>query len=640
VAEGAPGPDPHETLSPAGPRAGGGADAPPDGGGPGPDPHETLPPPGPRASEGAGDGGPSPEGGAGDEARAMAEDALSSRVFSALDRPTPARDDADAPPELHGQTTIARLLEGEKRELREALQTLQGCLSDFDVPPPEVVNRLDAARKLAHKGSIAAALQLVEEAIVLSRTISSVEGRHPRATRAGLEPVADIESTAQGVAETTFQTALGGDAFQEAVRSLVEKRLEAHLEGQAFRRSVAALLGRALDAHLRAEPFARAAAEAAAARPAGLLDRPETLARIEAVACERESVMLGSARFVERIADLVRERSAEIVADAGVDDRVEAAIEERLQGLLDSPRLAELIDGRTETWTEALTQDVDRRARRLLDEDAFADRVDERVRGLLRSPTFGARLEAALRSPSTGRTLDEHLQGSDALRELIDARARGVLTGEELDAKVDAVARQRCESLVTAAGFKRAVDDRIRQALDGAMASLQGDVEERAARRAGERLLESDALKARLKEGAEAAVDGFARKALEERLAERLPALIDDLLQDGQPLQERIAELVDRGFREGVDEEKVIKVVHKELANREALSAAKLTGDGFVDPATAVARSEALSKVIEEKIQAFKQAELAAQREKKSRKSKKPASRKTKKTTKKKSGGE
>ncbi|MCO5171253.1 MAG: hypothetical protein M9894_33545 [Planctomycetes bacterium] len=586
--------------------------------------------------------------------------------------------------------------------LRAELQRLD---RDEGMDTAPLDGRLIAAEHLLEQGEVGPAELLVEELAVLVNVMAEAGELTP-----GPDP---LEGKVAAIVAGAFQQLLQGDLFaaavgdkagrlvsqavdgaiagpglQEAVARLLERRLAGLPDEPAFQerlagspaaeRATRALLEPRLEALLRDEAFRRAAAEAVAARPRALLDRPELLARVEAVArrCDRD--LVGSSALRERVAEAARAAAARlapapaaeapavepapapapgpgVTAPDGGDERLRALVRQELARAFETPAAAAALDARAQAWAANLVQSapfqegLEARVRRLVDElvhgELFLTELDLRTREVLKTPEFRLRLETLLRgSPALAEVLDERLERSRPLERRLDERlaqalpaalaraaaeraeaerARGPRDEAELMARVDEVARRRTEALVEAAGFKAAVDARVRAASAELSERLGREVDQRVqagaadlAQAAADRALEAPALRARAEAVAARTVEPLLRElqAKVERLTDaqaalgrKVEALVQSALAEGGAVDARLRQLAEEAARRSVDEAWLRRVVQREIANREALATAKLSGgDGIDDPMTALLRSEAVRKIVGEHISAIR----------------------------------
>ncbi|MBX3269431.1 MAG: hypothetical protein KF729_04180, partial [Sandaracinaceae bacterium] len=212
---------------------------------------------------------------------------------------------------------------GRLRALLDRLAREEG----MDTVPLE--GRLAAAVHLLAEGEVGPAELLVEELAVLANVMAEageltpgpdpLEGKVAAIVAGAFQQLlqgdlfaAAVNDKAGRVVSQVLEGTISGPQFQEAVARLLERRLaglpdEADFQGRVASappvvRAMQVVIERRLDALLRDEAFARAAAEAVAGRPRLLLDRPELLARVEAVArrCDRD--LVGSSALRERVA--------------------------------------------------------------------------------------------------------------------------------------------------------------------------------------------------------------------------------------------------------------------------------------------------------------------------------------------------
>lgn len=483
-----------------------------------------------------------------------------------------------------------------------------------------------------------------------------------------------------------LEDTLAGPTFQSAVSRLLERRLDAHLEEEAFARAVRALLERRLESLLPGEPFQRAAAAGAAAFPDALLDRPELAARIDASIDRREKAFLVSGRLADKVRALVLERSRELTAELAdavaktlpdqlgeqllSDPRLaalaDARVDEKLKTFLEGPAAQAALEARGQAWLQQaatsplLAEAIEARVRARLDErldgELFLANLDARTVAVLQSPEARLHLEAFMRgSAALGETIDERLERSEAfqrrfgeqlvgrlsellprlVQDLVEqgvARHRlDILDDGAFVSRVDEVARKRAEALVEAAGFKAAIDARIRALAEDVAKRIASDVDQRiaaatgdVAQAAAEKVLDSPALKARIDASAARATEvdhqrmtqklgrlDEQRDALERKLESLVPVLVRTALAEGGPVEGRLKAIAEEAAKGAIDEAFVVRVIHKELTNREALRAAKLGGDAATnDPVTALLKSDAIRTMIAEEIEASRRKTL------------------------------
>ncbi|RMG08097.1 MAG: hypothetical protein D6731_22450 [Planctomycetota bacterium] len=265
--------------------------------------------------------------------------------------------------------------------------------------PHDLEGRLRAAEALAEQDELRAALLLVEEVLVLAKVLAEF-GPPASAPEARLDEAVE-RALERGSAAARLR------ALEERLEKTIAKRAHdaaAALE-RDFSRAVSALgerLARGLADLLRSEEFRAAAAEATAARPQALLERPELLARVEAVASREARALLESAAFREAaraeqepLLDALRRELAHRQDPA--PDAPPAALRGSLRELLPE-LLSELLpkalreapppEEATRPRPSGLAEDE---VRRLLAEE-FARRLDPAA--LARTPEFGRVLEA------------------------------------------------------------------------------------------------------------------------------------------------------------------------------------------------------------------------------------------------------
>jgi hypothetical protein len=531
----------------------------------------------------------------------------------------------------------------------EYLQVLQLCevqLAQFDDPPLEVEGRISAAMALADRDEIGSAMDLLREALVLIKTMVELRGQGRRhdlldlrieahlrrlmGDLVDLDQLGDqLSERARAISEQAVRASLGSDAFQEAVRAVLERRLSAHLRESAFARAVERLLALGLERHLGQDAFARAAASATARYPEELLGRPETISRIEAVAVERDRALVASSRLGDMVDTLVDRHAGELLSDPRLEERIELLSDRHLHAWLKTPEAKQVLGERPGRAPAGGQEEaIEASLARLLEGDAFLATVDERAREQLATPAFGAQLERQLReSPGVGRALEDRLRDSEPFADLLEQRSRKLLGRTEFTHRVDHMIRERCKALLESTGFQKAVDRRAEEVSAARLAELEQRVEDRLAAVAKEqRELEQ---RIDLQQRIDEQVTELVRKAVGREVrtltAKIVPTMLKSALTGDEEIQGELRRLTEDAVKRGVDEEKVVRLVQKEVANREALKHAEMAGDGLVDQATAIARSEAIGAVIEEHLEAFKQREVARGRKRTSGAQSKPA---------------
>jgi hypothetical protein len=547
-------------------------------------------------------------------------------------------------------------------------------------------NRLAAAESLLRQGQLGPAEFLVEEIGVLAAAMAKagalrpgkdpLEGKIAGIVTATFQQLiegdlfgAAVNDKAGRVVAQVLEDTVSGPTFKAAVSRLMEKRLEAQLEEAAFQQAVRAQLDLRLAAHLSSEGFREAASAAVVTRPRPLLDRPEVTARIDAIARGLDRDLLDSSALRERLDAAVRARTegladelaarvaqdltaataTRVLAELPLDDLVRAKVDDALPRAFDGPAASAAIDARAKAWAASLVssqpfqEGLDSRVRRLIDEmlhgDLFLTELDMRTRELMKTPEFRLRLETWLRGSSVvTEVLEERLDRSDALGRKLEAGIEAALAGKagvargalhdvlddgEFLAKVDEVARKRTETLVEAAGFRAAVDARVRaltaelseklaREVDQRMSAAAGDL----AQAAADKALEAPALRARAEAAAARALEPLARDltakvhALDDgqaALERRVEVLVKTALAEGSPAEARLRHMAEEAAKNAVDEGWLRRVIQREITNREALSAAKLSGgDGIEDPTTALLRSDTVKKIVAEHIAALR----------------------------------
>lgn len=548
------------------------------------------------------------------------------------DQTTDSGDGGDRPasPETHMERALAVPdPTPEAGELETALELVRAALASYgDDPPYELESRWVGARTLIERGATGAALQLLEEALVLSRVMADLEAqgkstdlldqkiegklsRRLAELEAGREPAEpavspeELERRANEAAMQAFASGLASGPFAGAVLQLIERRLEQQLAEPGFERVVLDLVERRLAAFTGEEPFAAAAAAAAAARPQGLLDRPETRARIEAVALGNDRALLGSANFAERVSGLLRERGGDLLQDGALRGLVEDLTGRRLEVWLDSPELRRRLAPEPPKGQPG--GDVSpRRLAELLATPELRAALEARLLELLRTAPGAHRLleDAALRA---GARLAEEAR-AQAVAES-EERLKDALHGPLLEDRLGELARRRAESALEGPNVQRALEARVRRLVEDALGRfeeridtlLEAKLATRVRAMVDERLSErlaravADAMDAPLARALEPIRAGLERR-VEKQLESSFPALLARALAEGQPTLQKLQEAVDSALKRNVDEERVARMVRKELLNREALQAASMTGEGLLDQATAIGR------MVEEKL--------------------------------------
>lgn len=587
-------------------------------------------------------------------------------------------------------TVIAKaLVAPEEAELREQIARTWALLDRLEraegMYTDPLEHRLAAAEALLDQGQVGAAEVLVEEICVLARAMDEagkitpgpdpLEGKVAAIVAGAFQELiegdlfaAKVNEKAARVVAQVLEDTISGPLFQAAVSRLVEKRLAAHLEEVAFERKVGALLERRLQAFLGEDAFRAAALDAVVSRPRPLLDRPEVLARIEAVARQLDRDLVESSALREKVDGAVRARAAALaralaagqggggpsVEQALEDPRlaalVQARVDDALPRALDAPAaraaLEAAVESKSQAWAAGLVaspqfqEGLDARVRRVVDEmvhgELFLTEVDMRTREVLKTAEFRLRLETLLRGSSAlVEVLEERLDRSESLQRRLDARtdarleevlprvlaerahADRALVQELLDdgaflAKIDEVTRKRTEALVEAAGFRAAVDARVR-ALTGELTDrLSREVDQRVqaasgdlAQAAADKALEAPALRARAEAVAARTVEPLLRdlSAKLDALERKVEVMVKAALAEGGAVEARLRQMAEQAAKGAVDEGWLRRVVQREIANREALATAKLSGgDGIEDPMTALLRSDAVRKIVAEHI--------------------------------------
>ncbi|MGE0712440.1 MAG: hypothetical protein AB7N76_10255 [Planctomycetota bacterium] len=419
-------------------------------------------------------------------------------------------------------------------------------------------------------------------------------------------------------------------AEREAALEELQQELLARLAsvGERMREERTKALELRLAAFLAEERFQVAAAEAAAARPQALLDRPETLARIDAVASRlderileradlREAIDAGARGVVERfvrgghLARLVEPLLAELGVGA-LEPRLEA-LERGLRARLgevegklaaaglapdEARRLAReeatrLLGEERERARAELTHAVRRELSALHGEEAFTTRVAEAVAAAVAAPEQVARVRRAVLESDAlvPRVLDDEGFGRrlhDALGKLLRSKGLAERFRELLE-----------EGLPTSAALRQALIDGIEDD-EAAGAAVDERIDERVHEKSQE-LLDQSVLRRKI-------TVAVREEMVEEVFLKNVDARVSELAAEGA-LAERIRELIAEGVKPAVDaamsgSDSLRRLVAKELTNREALKTAQLTGDGLSDPSTAIVRSEAFQKLLEEQVRA------------------------------------
>lgn len=560
--------------------------------------------------------------------------------------------------------------------------------------PRLLEGRLAAAQVLHEQGERRSALLLVEELLVLAKAMHEHGPVQPeaRSEGAGVGGAALERRLEELVACLEDERALADAAHRrefEAAQILIEEEVEALRERalpalryevrRAQERSQEALaedLTRATEAHLEerltellsSERFAAAAAHAIAAKPYELLDRPELLARIDAVASRLDEAVLERGEVREAIDAKVRDVLLRFIRGGDLARAVEPLLREGLAGQSAPSEALTALERRIQqareesraTASEAAT--ARERAQAL---EGELRQVREEVRAArAQAQSLAQRLEAAESSQLQG--VEERLaaleagaqSAASALPAQLFAELQRAMGDADFRAEVAEVARGAVDTELSNPERLSDVVARVAGAQELVAALLNAEAfGERLAqeRRAGleeeefakrvRRLVEqviprSRALPTRVvevlddPEGGAPVVD----RRIDERVAERSDALLDQRSLKRRVVGAVRAEMVEEVFRRNVDarvqelaEEGFLakrmrailseemgpaldnalsstdllrRLVLKEIRNREALKTAQLTGDGLSDPATAVVRSAAMEKLLEEKIQA------------------------------------
>ncbi len=579
-----------------------------------------------------------------------------------------------------------------RRNLAKAEQRV-GLLLAQGHDPTLLEGRLAAAQNLYALGESRSALLLVEELLVLAKTMLEC-GPLPKdpalasaVAAAAATLVAEApDSDEEGPPEPSFKEIAAllehehAEALElhrreiEAAQIRTEEELELLRERElpALRYETRRAQERALDELrddlnrkgrerleerlsllLSEERFVTAAAHATASRPGELIDRPELLARIDAVASRLDGAVLERAEVREAVDAKVREvllrfirggdlaRAIEpIVARQGAPDvadhvrvleRQEKLVQRQaealsgLQAMLEAEqararqrdaRLAALEERLAEAEAALIDVDVSDQIRqglkKALSSPGFSKHVGGEVARHLEDPAFGERV-AGLSQESVARELARPERVASLVAAVVAARelVQRVLSSKELDARLG---QERLQVLKLEAFAKR-----VRGLIEGA-------------------LPESPALRARVLELLDD--EGTGGPIVDQRIDDRVAEKTDTLL-DQRSVARRItgavrAEMVEEVFRKNVDarihqlaeegflakrikalltqemgpaldtalanSEVLRRLVLKEIRNREALQTAQLTGDGLSDPATALIRSGAMDELLEEKI--------------------------------------
>ena len=244
---------------------------------------------------------------------------------------------------------------------------------------------------------------------------------------------------------------------------------------------------------------------------------------------------------------------------------------------------------------------------------------------LLGGDALSAAVEQRLRDhPGVGRALEDRLRDSEPFADLLEQRSRKLLGRTEFTHRVDHLIRQRCEMLLESNGFRKAVDKRVGEGAQEPLAELEQrllrTLEQRLAAVAKQQreLEQRIDLQKRIDEQVTELVRKTVGREVRTLTESLVPEQVKASLTENEQVEAELTRLVDDAVRKGIPEQKVNRLVLKELANREALRNAELSGDGLVDHATALARSEAIAAVIEEHLTAFKQREVAKAKQRKS----------------------
>ena len=580
-----------------------------------------------------------------------------------------------------------------RRNLAKAERRV-GLLLEQGHDPTLIEGRLAAAQNLHALGESRSALLLVEELLVLAKTMlecgplpkdpslasavataaatlvaeapqDSDEGHPPEPSFKEIAALLEHEH-AEALALHRREIEAAQIRTEEELEILRERELPA-LRYEARRAQERALddlrhdlnrkgqerLEERLSLLLSEERFAAAAAHATASRPGELIDRPELLARIDAVASRLDGAVLERAEVREAVDAKVREvllrfirggdlaRAIEpIVAAQGAPDvadqlrvleRQEKLVQRQaealsgLQAMLEAEqarsrqreaRLAALEERLAEAETALGEVDVSDQIRqglkKALSSPGFSKHVGGEVTRHLDDPAFSERV-AGLSQESVARELASPERVAGLVAAVVAARelVQRVLSSKELDARLG---QERLQVLKLEAFAKR-----VRGLIESA-------------------LPESPALRARVLELLDD--EGTGGPIIDQRIDDRVAEKTDTLL-DQRSVKRRItgavrAEMVEDVFRKNVDarihelaeegflgkrikalltqemgpaldsalanSEVLRRLVLKEIRNREALQAAQLTGDGFSDPATALIRSGAMDELLDKKI--------------------------------------
>lgn len=572
-----------------------------------------------------------------------------------------------------------------RRNLAKAEQRVD-LLLGLGHDPALLEGRLAAAQKLHARGESRSSLILVEELLVLAKTMfehgplpksgvpsrtDEAEGSGPQAGSPGpdhADELAELIEHERAVAMESQRREL--DAVEIRTEAAFEELRERDLPALRYetRRSQERaiddlrgdltsagrdLLEARLSELLSEERFAVAAARAAASKPGELIDRPEFLARVDAVASRLDSAVLEHAPVREAIdakvrgvllrfirgGDLARAIEPIVAAQAAPDlaehlsalerqgeqAREQAEAVSGLRDLLEAERArARERDARLAALEERLAV-----AEQALGEVDVSDQIKRGLSKALSSPGFskrvGGELERQLAEPPFSGRVEELSRGvveSEFARpERVAALIAAVVAADELVKRVlgseglgERLKKERAQTLKLEA-FAR----RVRELIEGAFPN-------------------STALRARVLDLLDDEESGG--PVVDQRIDDRILEKTDDLL-DQRTLRRRITaavreELVEDVFRTNVDErvkvlaeegfladriktlleegtgpaldaamansEVLRRVVLKEIRNREAIHTAQLTGDGLSDPATAMLRSPAMQQLLEEKV--------------------------------------
>jgi hypothetical protein len=560
--------------------------------------------------------------------------------------------------ELRGEPRLALYL------VEEAL-VLAKAMSDVGEPPPSGVE-LSAGGGRARPGGVT--VEDVERLLERERELSrALWGRETEGLRilveeeleglrahdlAGLryegrrERERELEAT-EAWLEAAFEAA---DARRQAeldARS-VELAHTRSAELEVLREEVLARLlavgertreerGKAIDlrlaAFLKEERFQVAASDATAARPQKLLDRPETLGRIDAVASRldslaleraevREAIDLGARQMLERFirgGNLVR--GLEPLLEGVVDQASEQAREslEPQVASLEQALRARLAELESRLGAAGLGSDeVAALARREVEAvreplaQAAREEAQARVEAMVRSEAFDAKVsgvaaEAAARAVTAPKLLgrvEKHVLESkhlaprvlkdEAFSQRMHQELAELLRSRPLAMRVKGLIE---EGLPTSAALRQALSEGIEDD-EGAGGVVDERIDDRIKDKSAS-LLDQRVLRRKI-------TNAVREEMVEEVFLKNVDARVAELADEGS-LALRIKALIAEEIKGAIDSalsntETLRRLVTKELANREAIKTAALTGDGLSDPSTAIVRSDAMAKLLDEKI--------------------------------------